>query len=73
MLSLSGGPLQVPHADACCAFDIVGVTSYGSLVCGSGAPGVYTKVSKYLDWIESIVWPRVSVVHNRYDTLIFPD
>ncbi|KAJ2949705.1 hypothetical protein O0L34_g15637 [Tuta absoluta] len=36
---------------------IVGVTSFG-ISCGKKElPGIYTKVSKFLDWIEPIVWP----------------
>lgn len=35
---------------------VFGITSFGR-ACGTGAPGVYTRVTAYLDWIESIVWP----------------
>lgn len=49
----SGGPLEL--ADKRRRY-IVGVTSSGKL-CGSRYPGIYTRVSRYLDWIESIVWP----------------
>lgn len=39
-------------------YAIVGVTSYGVAGCGDGnIPGIYTRVSGYIDWIESIVWP----------------
>ncbi|XP_068633276.1 serine protease persephone-like isoform X2 [Battus philenor] len=51
----SGGPLQGQTAlDG--HYRIVGITSFGN-GCGSLVPGVYTRVFKYLDWIESIVWP----------------
>lgn len=33
---------------------IVGVTSFGQ-GCGDGVPGVYVRVSSYIDWIEEIV------------------
>ncbi|CAK1580139.1 unnamed protein product [Parnassius mnemosyne] len=50
----SGGPLQgLTGLDG--HYRLVGVTSFGS-GCGSPVPGVYTRVSKYLDWIESTVW-----------------
>ncbi|XP_037951652.1 serine protease snake-like [Teleopsis dalmanni] len=55
----SGGPLQLnvqgrrrrkrKH------FYLIGITSYG-LACRSGNPSVHTRISSYLDWIESIVW-----------------
>ncbi|XP_057672632.1 serine protease persephone-like [Diorhabda carinulata] len=50
----SGGPLQIKDRDV---YSIVGIVSYGS-ACGGSVPGVYTRVSKYLDWIEKYVWPR---------------
>lgn len=49
----SGGPMEL--ADGRRRY-IVGVTSIGKL-CGSRYPGIYTRVSQYLDWIESVVWP----------------
>lgn len=31
---------------------LAGIVSYGPAMCGSeGIPGVYTKVSSYLEWI----------------------
>lgn len=52
----SGGPLQVILKEPYCMYNIIGVTSTG-LFCGyANAPAVYTKISKYIDWIESIVW-----------------
>ncbi|XP_072383602.1 serine protease persephone-like isoform X2 [Diabrotica undecimpunctata] len=49
----SGGPLQI-REDA--AFSIVGIVSYG-VGCGGKNPGVYTRVSQFVDWIEKYVWP----------------
>ncbi|CAH0715658.1 unnamed protein product, partial [Brenthis ino] len=50
----SGGPLQgLTARDG--QYRLVGVTSFGR-GCGSPIPGVYTRVSKYLDWLESVVW-----------------
>ncbi|KAL1497240.1 hypothetical protein ABEB36_008233 [Hypothenemus hampei] len=50
----SGGPLQLMNKKG--GYDLVGIVSYG-MVCGSVLPGVYTRVSAYLDWIEKYVWP----------------
>ncbi|XP_011879470.1 PREDICTED: serine protease snake-like isoform X1 [Vollenhovia emeryi] len=53
----SGGPLQIIHPDKC-FFQVVGIVSFGQ-PCGlTTIPAVYTKVSHYITWIESIVWPR---------------
>lgn len=55
----SGGPLQITYADdesGYCMHQIVGITSFGKQ-CGTGKPAVYTRVSAYIGWIESIVWP----------------
>ncbi|KAG5882201.1 hypothetical protein JTB14_021852 [Gonioctena quinquepunctata] len=49
----SGGPLQIRGESG--MYSVVGVISFG-IGCGGRAPGVYTRVSKYLDWIEGIVW-----------------
>ncbi|XP_055641020.1 ovochymase-2-like isoform X2 [Toxorhynchites rutilus septentrionalis] len=47
----SGGPLQIKllHNTRVTPF-VVGITSFGS-ACGTSAPGVYTKVAPYRDWI----------------------
>ncbi|KAK9884532.1 hypothetical protein WA026_007374 [Henosepilachna vigintioctopunctata] len=51
----SGGPLQIYSAIKC-MYEVIGVTSFGK-ACGIGkSPGVYTRVSYYLDWIEKTVW-----------------
>ncbi|XP_067618719.1 serine protease snake [Eurosta solidaginis] len=55
----SGGPLQLnlmrknkKHF----RYYLIGMTSYGSF-CRSAYPGVYTRVSSYIEWITSVVWP----------------
>eukprot|EP00918_Siedleckia_nematoides_P009143 GHVU01019996.1.p1 GENE.GHVU01019996.1~~GHVU01019996.1.p1 ORF type:complete len:232 (+),score=10.17 GHVU01019996.1:36-698(+) len=45
----SGGPLAVKHSDG--LFDVVGLVSWG-YGCASTTPGVYTRVSDYIAWIE---------------------
>lgn len=53
----SGGPLQIYHDKVYCMLSITGVTAFGKKFCGQpGIPGVYTKVSNYIEWIENIVW-----------------
>jgi secreted trypsin-like serine protease len=53
----SGGPLQITLKDNLCAHYVVGLTSFAPAGCGEeNSPGVYTRVSEYIDWIESKVW-----------------
>ncbi|CAH2049118.1 unnamed protein product, partial [Iphiclides podalirius] len=56
----SGGPLQmeidIPEYSDWKIHYIVGVTSFG-YGCGVlNTPSVYTRVSSFVDWIESVVW-----------------
>lgn len=53
----SGGPLQIPHPRNECLFQVLGITSFGQGCAIANTPGVYTRVSHYLNWIEDIVWP----------------
>lgn len=53
----SGGPIQIVKNNPYCMYDIVGVTSFGKFCGFKNSPAVYTKVSYYIPWIESIVWP----------------
>lgn len=48
----SGGPLQVYHSLEC-MYKIVGVTSFGKGCGTAGLPGVYARISHYIDWIEA--------------------
>lgn len=53
----SGGPLQILHPHLKCLHQIVGITSFGRVCAFKNSPGVYTRISHYIDWIEGIVWP----------------
>ncbi|XP_017769951.1 PREDICTED: uncharacterized protein LOC108557799 [Nicrophorus vespilloides] len=54
----SGGPLQQTNDKYLDCWNIHGIVSFGK-PCGlSKAPGVYIRVSYYIDWIESVVWPN---------------
>ncbi|CAH1642501.1 unnamed protein product [Spodoptera littoralis] len=52
----SGGPLQMDARPGMqCMAIVFGVTSYGKACGYKGSSGMYTKVSHYIPWIESIV------------------
>ncbi|XP_017074322.1 serine protease Hayan isoform X1 [Drosophila eugracilis] len=52
----SGGPLILETNEADGIFSILGVISSG-FGCATKTPGLYTRVSSFLDYIEGIVWP----------------
>ncbi|XP_039311357.1 uncharacterized protein LOC105196043 [Solenopsis invicta] len=54
----SGGPLQIVHPDFKRFFQVIGITSFGQGCAVINVPGVYTRVSHYLSWIEKNVWPE---------------
>ncbi|RZF41609.1 hypothetical protein LSTR_LSTR000323 [Laodelphax striatellus] len=63
----SGGPLYSLEEKSGCLRTQYGVTSFG-YQCGlEGYPGIYSKVSYHLDWIESVVWPS----KNSDDVLVW--
>ena len=35
----------------------IGIVSFGLKLCGSGVPGVYTRVTNYIPWIEKNLKP----------------
>ena len=50
----SGGPLVTAKSSSDDTAVIVGVVSHANGKCGSkGNPGIYAKVTKYLDWIKA--------------------
>jgi len=49
----SGAPML--QLDSRYRWTIVGVVSFGPATCGSTTPGVYTRVDKYIDWINSVI------------------
>ncbi|KAH8407986.1 hypothetical protein KR222_006978, partial [Zaprionus bogoriensis] len=54
----SGGPLQLNlpgRRRRHIHYHLIGITSYG-VFCRSSFPSVYTRVFKYLDWIERTTW-----------------
>lgn len=53
----SGGPLQVVLAEPYCMYSIVGIVSFGKFCGFANQPAIYTRVSKYIPWIEKTVWP----------------
>ena len=58
LLGDSGGPMFWKEDGV---FHLRGITSFGlSAACSivGGAPGIYTRVDAYLDWIEGLVWPN---------------
>merc|ERR1712227_853613 len=56
----SGGPLQCrnPNKDAADGYDawnLVGVTSWGSETCTVTMPSIYTRVSCFIEWIDDVM------------------
>ncbi|XP_067012932.2 venom protease [Anabrus simplex] len=54
----SGGPLQYQRSSPYCMYTVLGVTSFGNRCGKPDFPSIYTRVSYYVPWIESIVWPN---------------
>jgi len=52
----SGGPLQIENVENSGMYTQFGITSFGKYCGDKYTPGVYTKVSNYIPWIEKIVW-----------------
>ncbi|KAM8705163.1 hypothetical protein ACLKA7_009593 [Drosophila subpalustris] len=54
----SGGPLHAVLPENNCVAFVVGITSFGKFCATPNAPGVYTRLFSYLDWVEKIVFKR---------------
>lgn len=52
----SGGALQIQLKKPYCIYEIIGITSFGKFCGFPNSPAIYTNVSHYVPWIESIVW-----------------
>ncbi|CAH0718147.1 unnamed protein product, partial [Brenthis ino] len=64
----SGAPLQYNLTEP--NFDgnmhvIVGITSFGLGCARKDTPGIYTKISYFIDWIEAIVWPNYTCINTN--------
>ncbi|ALC47459.1 snk [Drosophila busckii] len=55
----SGGPLHAVLPENNCVAFVVGITSFGKFCAAPNAPGVYTKLYSYLDWVEKIVFKKL--------------
>ena len=52
----SGGPLLARESSND-PWELIGLASIGPNQCALGVPGVYTRVTNYLTWIESKLRP----------------
>ena len=57
----SGGPLVCRESDAD-PYLLHGVTSFGIGCAEPGYPGVYTRVSKYVNWIEEQISSSTGII-----------
>ena len=59
----SGGPLVVPRSSNDASAIIYGVVSFGVGCAKPNNPGVYARVAKYLDWIQSYMNSQYQYLH----------
>ncbi|NXJ85014.1 CTRL protease, partial [Trogon melanurus] len=48
----SGGPLVYQNGDS---WTLIGIVSWGTTNCNVRAPAIYTRVSQYRNWIDSVI------------------
>jgi len=53
----SGGPLFIGEKPGSSTSYQIGIVSFGTDICGIGRPGVYTRVTAYLPWIQANMKP----------------
>ncbi|XP_023936387.2 clotting factor G beta subunit [Bicyclus anynana] len=57
----SGGPIQYPLISTSSEgtiHRILAITSFGLTRCAKeNAPGIYTRIAYFINWIENVVWP----------------
>jgi secreted trypsin-like serine protease len=64
----SGGPLEIKlYGQAKMIPFLVGITSFGA-GCGSGSPGVYTRISSFIKWIENVTQETFDPISELKDT-----
>ena len=65
----SGGPLVVPRSSSDATAIIYGIVSFGTGCAKPNYPGVYARVAKYLDWIQSYM---NSKYQYHFNTIFYP-
>ena len=60
----SGGPLALAYEDV---WYLYGVTSYGSGCASAGFPGVYARVTNYVDWILNMTVADITADYVRVE------
>nr|XP_039251613.1 plasma kallikrein-like [Styela clava] len=68
----SGGPLVCQQTvSGSTSYILQGITSFGSGCAEVRRPGVYTKVSEYIDWIDEVVGSSATSIERNSWALVF--